>query len=428
MVDTPRQRLTRSQARRAALRAAGLDRRRPVRPGPGGARELQRVVDRLGLLQVDSVNVLARAHLVPVYSRSGAWDVTALDRATGRAPRRLVETWAHEASLVPPATFRDLAFKHAANRARVERRGDCLDGVPVGRSPQVAAAWEVVEQHGPVTAREAQELLGGPARRTDAWGWSWTEARHALEYLFYVGELTTAGRNAQFERRFDLPDRALPREVLAAPPADERTARRRLTEIAARAHGVAGLRCLADHWRTGVEPTRTAVAELVEDGVLEPVEVTGWRGPLYRHRDAAVPRRAQGRALLSPFDPLVWERTRTEQLFGLRYRLEIYVPAAQRVWGYYVLPFLLGERLVALVDLKADRRGGVLRVHAAHRAPGPAGDPLTGAPSDAEVAHELAAELAEVAAWLGLQDVLVGGDAAGDLARALAVEVVPPGA
>lgn len=426
MVVARPQRLTRSQARRAALRASGLDRPRPARPAPGGTRELQRVVDRLGLLQVDSVNVLARAHLVPVYSRTGAWDVAALDRATGRAPRRLVETWAHEASLVPPATFRDLAFKHASNRAAVERRGRLLDGVPVDRSPVVAAARRLVEECGPLTAREAQELLGVPSRRTDAWGWSWTDAKHALEHLFYVGELTTAGRNAQFERRFDLPERVLPADVLAAPPADERTARRRLTEVAARAHGVASLRCLADHWRTGVEPTRVAVAELVEDGVLEQVEVEGWRGPLYRHRDATVPRRAQGRALLSPFDPLVWERTRTEQLFGLRYRIEIYVPAAQRVWGYYVLPFLLGERLVALVDLKADRRAGVLLVHAAHRAPGPAGDAATGAPPDTEVAHELAAELAQVASWLGLEDVRLGPEAAGDLVRALAAEVVPP--
>jgi len=423
MVDTRPERLTRSQARRTVLRASGLDRPRSARRAPGGTRELQQVVDRLGLLQVDSVNVLARAHLMPVYSRVGAWDVTALDRATARPPRRLVETWAHEASLVPPSTFRDLAFKHAANRARVEQRGDELNGVPVGRSPEVAAVRGIVEERGPVTAREVQEVLGGGGRRSEAWGWSWTDAKRALEHLFYVGDLTTAGRNAQFERRFDLPERVLPPDVLAAAPVDERTARRRLVEVAARAHGIASVRCLADHWRTATAPTRAVVDELVAEGVLRPVEVEGWRGPLYRHRDAGVPRRAHGRALVSPFDPLVWERTRTESLFDLRYRIEIYVPAASRVWGYYVLPFLLGERMVALVDLKADRRAGVLRVPAVHRAPGPAGDPATGAPSDAEVAHELAAELRALAGWLALSDVHVDGDAAGGLVGALRREV-----
>lgn len=425
MATTRPERLTRSHARRAVLRASGLDRPRVARDRPGGTRDLHRVVDRLGLLQIDSVNVLARAHLVPVYSRVGPWDITALDDATGRHPRRLVETWAHEASLVPPRTFRDLSFKHADNRAAAARRGYALHGVPIDRAPEVEAVRRVVDEHGAVTAREVQEVLGGAPRRSQAWGWAWTDAKRALEHLFFVGELTTAGRNAQFERRYDRPDRVLPAAVLAAPPVDVATARRRLVEVAARAHGVAGVRCLADHWRTSVEATRTAVAELVEEGVLVPVEVDGWRGPLYRHHEATVPRVARGRALVSPFDPLVWERTRTERLFGLRYRIEIYVPAAARVWGYYVLPFLLGERLVALVDLKADRRSGVLRVHAAHRAPGSTPDVDRGAPSDVEVVRELAAELWTAARWLGLDDVHVASGAAGDLAAALAREVVP---
>ncbi|GIG39662.1 winged helix-turn-helix domain-containing protein [Cellulomonas phragmiteti] len=424
MVHGP-EHLTLSQARRAVLHASGLDRPRQARARPAADRALQQVVDRLGLLQVDSVNVLARAHLVPVYSRAGAWDVGALERATARSPRRLVETWAHEASLVTPATFRHLAFKHADNRARVERRGDALHGVPIGRSPEVAAVRRVIHEQGAMTAREVQEELGGSGRRAEAWGWAWTDAKRALEHLFLVGELTTAGRNAQFERRYDLPDRVLPPDVLLAPPLDEAAARRHLVELAARAHGVASVRCLADHWRTAVAPTRTAVAELVAEGVLAPVEVDGWRGPLFRHRDARIPRQARGRALLSPFDPLVWERTRTESLFGLRYRIEIYVPQAARVWGYYVLPFLLGERLVALVDLKADRRAGVLRVPAAHRAPGAGSDVDAGAPPDVEVARELAAELRAVAAWLGLSDVHVGPDVVGDLAAALARELAP---
>lgn len=412
------ERLTRAQARRAVLRASGLDRRRPDRPEPAGTRALQQVVDRLGLLQVDSVNVLARAHLVPVYARAGAWDVAALQRATGRAPRRLVETWAHEASLVPPATFRDLGFKHAANRRRVEP-----DGVPPAFAAELDRVLAVLDERGPSTARQVQEVLGDDRGRTEAWGWAWTTTKRALEHLFYVGELTTAGRTPQFERRYDRPDRVLPRDVLAAPAPDEPAARRRLVEVAARAQGVASVRCLADYWRTGVEPTRTAVAELVEEGVLVPVEVEGWRGPLVRHRDSTVPRRVDARTLVSPFDPLVWERTRTETLFDLRYRIEIYTPAHARVWGYYVLPFLLGDRLVALVDLKADRTSGLLLVHAAHRAPGPAGDVAAGAPPDAEVAHELAAELWVVARWLGLADVRPGPEARGDLVRPLTHEL-----
>ncbi len=409
----PRETLTVAQVRRAALRASGLDRPRPVRADPVGTRGLQAVVDRLGLLQIDSVNVLARAHLMPVHARVGPWDVTALDRATGTAPRRLVETWAHEASFVPPATFRDLGFKHEGWRADAVRRGVHVHGVPIDRAPEVAEVRALVDAHGPVTAREAHELMGARhARSTEQWGWNWTVAKRVLEHLFAIGELTSAGRNAQFERRYDRADRVLPRAVLDLPPVREDDARRRLVATAARAHGVATVRTLADHWRTRVDRTQRAVDELVEDGVLVPVRVAGWAATAYRHRDATVPRRATGRALLSPFDPLVWERARTEELFGLRYRIEIYVPAERRVWGYYVLPLLLGDRLEALVDLKADRAQGVLRVAAAHRAP--AGPPEGDSHDDVVVARELVAELRTVATWLGLGDVRADG-ARGDL-------------
>ncbi|QGQ18912.1 winged helix-turn-helix domain-containing protein [Cellulomonas sp. JZ18] len=422
--------LTVAEVRRAALRASGLDRPRAERAVPAGTRGLQTVVDRLGLLQIDSVNVLARAHLVPVYSRVGPWDVTALDRAAGAPPRRLVETWAHEASFVPPETFRDLWFKHEHLRSESRRRGVHIHGVPIDSAPEVAEVRALVDAHGPVTAREAHALMGARhARPTDHWGWNWTVAKRALEYLFDVGELTSAGRNAQFERRYDRADRVLPRAVRERPAVDEATARRRLVAVAARAHGIATVRTLADHWRTNVARTRQAVDELVEDGVLVPVAVEGWSAPAFRHRDATVPRRATGRALLSPFDPLVWERARTEALFGLRYRIEIYVPAPQRVWGYYVLPFLLGERLAALVDLKADRASGVLRVAAAHHAPGGAGGTGTGA-DGRSVARELAAELRTLAAWLGLDDVHAAegaGDLVPELVAALVQEPSPPG-
>ncbi|GAA4628790.1 winged helix-turn-helix domain-containing protein [Cellulomonas oligotrophica] len=414
-----RDHLTLAQARRLALRSAGLDRRRPdaATTARTGAAALRRTVDRLGVLQIDSVNVLARAHLMPVYSRSGPWDVGALDRATSRAPRTLVEAWSHEATFVPPATHRLLGFRH---RAYAERHPLAPDGVPAGSSPLLAEVRALVDAHGPVTAREAQALLAGEHPRPDpTWGWTWSVAKHALEHLFGTGELTSAGRNAAFERRYDRTDRVLGPALAAAPEPAEADARRALLAVAARAHGVGTLRCLADYWRMRQAPAAAAVDDLVEEGVLVPVHVEGW-GDAYRHVDATVPRRVDARTLLSPFDPLVWERTRTEQVFGLRYRIEIYTPAARRTWGYYVLPLLLGDRLAALVDLKADRRAGVLRVLAAHRAPGPAGAVEAGAPADGELAHELVAELAVLAGWLALDRVEPAPDARGGLVPAVA--------
>jgi len=245
-------------------------------------------------------------------------------------------------------------------------------------------------------------------------------AKRVLEFLFFTGEITSAGRNGAFERRYDLTSRVLPPEVLAAPEPSDEDAIRALTEIGARAHGIGTLRSIADYFRIKEVRVAPAIAELVEEGVLHEVVVDGWnQGTVWRHRDADLPRRATGQALLNPFDPLVFERRRLEALFGLRYRIEIYVPEPQRVWGYYVLPFLLGEALPALVDLKADRQARVLRVHAAHRA-------LGSTLPDADVVEPLAAELRELGGWLGLDDIVVGdrdgllrGDLAVDLSHAL---------
>ncbi len=406
--------LSLAQARRIALRAQGLDRPRAARTAPATMRHFQQVVDRVGLLQIDSVNVLARAHLMPVFSRIGPYDTALLDRAAGQAPRRLVETWAHEASYVPPSTYPLLGWRR---RDYLSTAWGIIRDVPLQHSELVTEIRTLVAAHGPMTASQVQVFYAAehPRSRT-GWGWNWTAAKRVLEFLFFTGEVTPARRNASFERCYDLTERVLPAEALERPVPSDADAVRALVEISARAHGIGSLRCLADYFRISSARATPAVADLVEAGTLVPVVVEGWNRTAYLHRDAALPRRAHGRALLSPFDPLVFERRRVEELFGLRYRIEIYVPADKRVQGYYVLPFLLGDRLAALVDLKADRRAGVLRVHAAHGVPSGSGS------TDPDVPAALAAELRLLADWLGLGEVAIGTldtGLLGDLAPAL---------
>jgi uncharacterized protein YcaQ len=403
-----------SQARRTALAAQGLHRPRPV-TAPG-FRQVTAAVRRLGLLQIDSVNVVARAHVMPLFSRLGPYDVAHLDRMHTCAPRRLVEAWAHEASFIPVETWPLLDWRRRAVR---DHAWGSISSVPERHPGELAAVRAIVAERGPVTAAQvhAELVAGGAAGRQtrEGWGWNWTAAKHVLEFLFFTGEVVATGRTTAFERRYDLAERGLPREVWERPAPSDTEAIRALVEIAARAHGVATVRDLRDYFRLSRGVTRSlvpaAVADLVAEGVLAPVDVEGLRGPWYRHRDAVVPRRATGAALLSPFDPLVFERTRLADLFGTTYRIEIYVPAAKRQYGYYVLPFLQDERVTARVDVKADRQAGVLRVQAAHAEP-------WATPS---TAPRLAGELATMARWLGLGDVVVvdRGDLARDLARAL---------
>jgi uncharacterized protein len=403
---TGAQHLSRSQARRVALAAQGFCDRRPLRTD---ARALSRVVGRTSLFQIDSVNVLTRAHYMPLFSRLGPYDPGVLERAYGRRPRRLFEYWAHEASLVPVGLHPALRFRMA--RAHRHAWGG-MRRVAEEQPDLVSFVRAEVEARGPVTARDVEDDV---PRSKQHWGWNWSDAKRALEWLFWCGEVTSARRNGAFERVYDLPERVLPPDVVAAPTPGDAEAHRILVEAAARAHGVATEPCLRDYFRLSPQETRTAVAELVEEGRLLPARVEGWSRPAYLHHRVRVPRRVSARALLSPFDPLVFERTRTERLFGFRYRIEIYVPPAKRVHGYYVLPFLLGDRLVARVDLKADRRAaggaGVLRVHAAFAEPD----------APPEAAAELAAELGSLAGWLGLSGVDVASR--GDLAPALSAEV-----
>ena len=400
--------LTQLQARRIALASQGFTDRAHAVPS---MKTLDRTVARTGVLQVDSVNVLQRAHFMPLYSRMGPYDVNLLRRASERRPRRVVEYWAHVQALMPVELWP--LMRHRMEHYRAERGKWGFTADPT-LEPRVL---EAVRDRGPVTARHLEEEFSTGPRTKEHWGWNWSEARKVLDYLLLVGDVAIAGRTSQFEVLYDLTERVLPPAVLAAPTPTPQEAVTELVRRAARSHGVASAGCLADYYRLRLQPAsgrasaKVAIDQLVEEGELVPVAVQGWKRPTWLHRDARLPRKVGARTLLSPFDPVVWERARLEALFDFFYRIEIYVPAEKRLHGYYVLPFLLGDRLVARVDLKADRAAGTLLVPGAFAEPhAPAG-----------TAEELAAELRRLAGWLGLEDVVVGGrgDLSGPLSHAL---------
>ncbi len=403
----PTVRMSAAHARRIALAAQGFADARPS--GRVDARHIRRVLDRIGILQIDSVNVFSRAHYLPLLARLGPYPRDLLDTLTaytaGPVRRELFEYWAHEASLVPIALQPLLRWRMA--RAQT-------DPWPAIRrfareKPELLAEIEqLVRDNGPLGAGATgiERIAPRPGHM-----WNWHDGKIALEYLFYAGQVTTA-RRINFERLYDLPERVLPLGVLTAPTPTTEDAQRELIRISARAQGVATEPDLRDYFRLPHAASKARVTELVESGELVPVRVDGWPAPAYLWPDARRPRRITARALLSPFDNLIWFRDRTERIFRLRYRIEIYTPAPKRVYGYYVLPFLLGEALVARVDLKSDRQAGVLRVQAAHLEPGQ---------DAAYVAGELAAELVLTATWLGLTgvEVMPRGDLAAELSRAV---------
>lgn len=392
--------LSARDARRLALAAQGFGRAPPA-PGPA---DVLRTVRRLGVVQMDSVNVLARSHYLPLFSRLGPYPREALEAAAWGSPRSLFEYWMHEASLAPLATQPLLRWRmeDAASGVGVWRgvaaflrsHGDFIDRV-----------LDEIRDRGPLTSAE----LGLGARGAGGW-WGWSEGKRALECLFWTGRLTTAARRGAFERVYGLPTQVHPRALLETPPPDRAEAQRELVRIAARAQGVATLADLRDYFRLPAADARLRVAELVEAGELRPVRVEGWRAPAFLAPGAGRPRAVSAEALLSPFDNLIWFRDRAARLFDVQIRLEIYTPAERRVHGYYVLPFLEGEAITARVDLKADRKGRRLLVQAAHAEP--AAGPGT--------PEALARNLRRMAGWLGLDTVAVAPR--GDLAARLAAE------
>jgi uncharacterized protein YcaQ len=431
-----RERIPVEEARRIALAGQGFADPRPS--GRVDARHLRRVAERVGVLQLDSVNVVCRSHYLPVFARLGPYPRPLLDRmAWGGQGRGLFEYWGHNASLLPLGTYPLLRWRMEAARRWVwedwgspTRPGRIPADWKTTLDPAIQVPWAVIEgmtrlawerpglveevlavvaARGPVAAGEASpdgQRRAGPTAEGGRM-WNWQDVKIALEWLFCAGRVTTASRR-NFERLYDLTERVLPADVLAAPAPGQDDAQRELIRIAARAHGVATERQLREYFHLPAAPARARVAELVESGALKPVRVEGQSQQMYLWPEARVPERVRARALLSPFDSLIWDRDRTLRLFDFHYRISIYTRAAERTHGYYVMPFLLGDRLVARVDLKADRAQSALLVRGAHAEPGV---------READVADELADELRLMAGWLELDRVVVDGG--GDLAPAL---------
>jgi uncharacterized protein YcaQ len=390
--------LSSSEARRIALAAQGFD-----RPRPGGrvdARHLDRIIRRLGLLQIDSVSVLVRAHYQVPFSRLGPYDRTLLDDVVYRRGA-FTEQWAHEASIVPVEHWH--LFRHRRESHRIRPYG--FESFLEERPEYAAWVLDEIRSRGPLSAEDLPECEGVERCITESW---YTVPRAVLEAHFGRGLLAVAGRRTDFSRLFDLAERLIPSEYHGREVSHDE-ARRELLRLAARAHGIATDDDLADYYRMPAREARPRLDELVEAGALRRVRVEGWREPAYLHPEARLPRRIDAASLLSPFDPVVWYRPRAARLFDFEYRIEIYVPGPKRRWGYYVLPFLLGDRLVARVDLKADRARRRLLVLAAHLEPHAKPEP---------VASALAVELGAWARWLDLDGLTVEdrGDLAGPLA------------
>ena len=380
MVDT----LSPAAARRVALAAGGFGRR----PAAVGTRQLNLLLRRLGVLQIDSVNVFERSHYLIPFARLGTYDRALLDRLTFTRRAPYIEYWAHVAAFIPADDWP--LFRWRMQRFRDGHAVDWFEA----RSDIMAWLLKELEHNGPLRASQIEHDAN--ERRGPWWGWS--DVKIGLEILFRRGMVVCAGRE-RFERLYALPEHVLPSELLAA-EVEEKDAQRQLVEKAARALGVATAGDLADYYRMGRADTAAAVRDLVDDGILNPVTVTGWKDRAYLHRDTTVPRKMHTTALLSPFDPIVWERRRTERMFGFHYRIEIYTPEPRRQYGYYTLPVLIDDDIVGRIDLKSDRKERVLKVQSAWIEEGR--DPGV-------VAERILPVLRDAAAWQGLDSVSVVG-------------------
>ncbi|MFJ6418241.1 winged helix-turn-helix domain-containing protein [Paeniglutamicibacter sp. NPDC091659] len=399
--------LSTSQARRIALAAQGLHRARPTAPVTIGA--VGRTFNRLELLQIDSVNVLTRAQYLPLFSRLGPYETSLLDDLCVGKPRKILEYWAHEASLVRSEHFADLV---PWQRRTWPGSLGALDDAGHSLSREIQ---DLLQSSPPLTAREVSEELGHVhPKETVEWGWNWSAVKRVLEALFAEGIITASGRNNQFERRYTALEKVLPEYREQPEPVDPRLAMERLLLASAKAHGVGTAHCLADYFRLPVRESAAVLEDLNERSMLVRAGVHGQKDTFYMLPDTVIPRRASARALLSPFDSLVFNRKRIEKIFNFNYRLEIYTPSEKRTYGYYVLPFLLGENLVGRVDVKADRSQKSLLVRGAYAEPD----------APPETADELAKELHLLAEWLGLEDIDVSPR--GNLAAALEFSLSSP--
>ena len=387
-----------SQARRIALEAQGFGRPRPS--GRVNKGHLRRVFDDVGIVQIDAVNVLVRSHYLPFFSRLGPYDRALLDRLDG--PKgEIVEYWGHEASFVPKETWPLLAW-----RMRDQNGWHLLRATAKANEDALQRLREVVAERGPITASELE-----PRRTPKEPWWDWNLTKVLLEFLFLSGEIS-AVRLGNFARAYVPLDHALDGQVPRRDQITDHQAARQSLLLAARCHGVGTAKDLADYPRMGITAARPILDDLAKEGLLHEVMVKGRKGTHYRHPEAKLPRFARAAALVSPFDSVVWFRHRNEELFDFHYRIEIYTPKPKRIYGYYVLPFLLGERFAARVDLKADRAGRRLLVHSAFAEPGE---------DHEEVVGPLANELRQMATWLDLDNIEVHNR--GDLASALAATV-----
>jgi uncharacterized protein len=383
--------ISRAQARRIALAAQQFGTAKPAKVS--GSR-IRRLIEDLGAIQIDSVNVLVRSHYLPAFSRLGPYDRALLEGVAYKRPRRVFEYWGHEASYLPLDAFPLLRWRMDRSRAGIGVWGN-VARVGLQQQDLVARVRETIAERGAMSASDFEALGDAqPHKRGRGW-WSWNDTKRAVEYLFWCGELTPLRRRSSFERVYDLTERVIPHGVLNARVAEEE-AYAQLTERAASAYGVATESDLRDYFRLPLAASKRAVSELVERGTLLPVSVEGWKQQAYLYAGARIPRRIEASALVSPFDSLVWNRDRTKRLFDFHYRIEIYTPSHKRVHGYYVLPYLLDESLVARVDVKADRAAGVLLVHAVHYEPGV---------NRRAVRARLAEDLLDMARWLELNTV-----------------------